>query len=212
MQGAVLAIVLVGATACARVPGVYVYESHNQVNSSGQQAFSAVRYVASIWSAKVVPTVRKQAVPATTLLPAVTADPTAASKKYGHQAGIDGQYSFLVSGSGTVTAVGTDEPTGPITVALTSGGKPLTVQIDTGPVFAGTALRDSMSFIGFNDFTNQIDYANVAVQLNNKVRTSVVAGLDRGSLTGKHVTFAGAFTQLPGATPLIVPTELKVVP
>lgn len=206
MHAAVLAMVLAGMSACARVPGIYVYEGHNAVSRSGQQVFDPAAYVNSIWSSKVLPTVRREAVPGGTLLAAIAANPTTASTRYGHQAGVDGQYSFLIDGSGTVTTVDTSEPTGPITVRV--GGA--TVQIATGPVFAGTALRDAMSFISFNDFTNQIDYANVATQLNDKVRSTVVAGLDRASLKGKHVTFAGAFTLLPGATPLVVPTELKV--
>ena len=209
---AVVAVTLIvaGASACARVPGVYVFESDNVVAASGQQAFNPVSYVNSIWSAKVLPTVRTQAVPASTLLPALAANATAASARYGHQAGINGQYAFLISGSGTVTAVGTTQPTGPVTVTIGSGAQAVTVQIATGPVFAGTALRDALTFIDFNDFTNQIDYANVATQLNDKVRGTVVNGLDRASLPGKQVSFAGAFTLLPGATPLVVPTELKV--
>jgi predicted lipoprotein len=91
-----------------------------------------------------------------------------------------------------------------------AGGKPLTVAIATGPVIAGTAIRDAVGFISFGDFTNQIEYANVANEINARVKTDVIAKADVKGATGKKVTFAGAFSNLPGGSILVVPTELEV--
>ena len=79
----------------------------------------------------------------------------------------------------------------------------------TGPVIAGTALRDGVKFIHFSDFTNQLDYADVATELNNKVKSEVLAGVDAKSLVGKKVDFAGAFSLVAPGSVLVVPTPAR---
>jgi predicted lipoprotein len=108
-----------------------------------------------------------------------------------------------------VTAVDATAPTGPVTVAL-AGDPGKTVTLVTGPVIAGTAIRDAVGFIQFGQFTNQIDYADVATQLNNRVKSDVSAKLDKASLTGKTITFEGAFSLLTPAAISVVPTKVQV--
>jgi predicted lipoprotein len=193
---------------CARVPGIYVYENA-EAASRADQKFDAVAYVDDIWSSRVVPTVQEKAVDAPTLLAALKSDPAGTGPKYGRQAAADGPYSYLIKGTGTVTKV-SDAPTGPVTVEIDTGSGRQDISIATGPVIAGTALRDAVGFIDFSQFTNQLDYADVATQLNDKVKSEVVGKVDKASLVGKQVTFAGAFTALgPGAV-LVVPTQLEV--
>jgi predicted lipoprotein len=96
-----------------------------------------------------------------------------------------------------------------VTVTLTDAGDK-TVTLVTGPVIAGTAIRDAVGFIDFSQFTNQIDYANVSTELNNHVKTDVVAELDRAALTGKAVTFEGAFSLLTPTVISVVPTKVQV--
>jgi predicted lipoprotein len=212
--GAVAGLVLVAMlAACARVPGVYVYESDRSrgTAASGTRTTDAKTYVAGAWSSKIVPTVHDKAVEVTTVAAAIAKDPEAAGRQYGHQAGNGSPYAFMVKGSGTVTKVDTSAPTGPLTVEVPqAGGKPLTVTIATGPVIAGTAVRDAVGFISFGDFTNQIEYANVANQINNRVKTEVVAKIDRAAVTGKKITFYGAFSALTPGNIFLVPTELQV--
>ena len=114
----------------------------------------------------------------------------------------------------TVTKVDTEAVTGPVTVEVpgAAGAKAVTLNIATGPVIAGTALRDGVGFIAFGDFTNQIAYADVANQINARVKTDVIAKVDVGALTGKKVTFHGAFSQLAPGQIFLVPTELAVAP
>ena len=209
-------VVAVGAsaTACSRVPGVYTYVPAGQekaAGAGGSATFDAKTYVAGIWQSKVVPTVEKDAVPVAELLPALDADQAAASKKYGNQAGTGSPYAFLVKGSGTVTAVDEEAPTHPLTVKVDGlTGKAANVQVVTGPVIAGTALRDAVKFIKFGDFTNQLDYADAATQLNNKVKTDVLAKVKAKDLVGKKISFSGAFSLVAPGVVLIVPTQLAV--
>jgi predicted lipoprotein len=133
--GAVAGLVLVAMlAACARVPGVYVYESDRSrgTAASGARTTDAKTYVAGAWSSKIVPTVHDKAVEVTTVAAAIAKDPEAAGRQYGHQAGNGSPYAFMVKGSGTVTKVDTSAPTGPMTVEVPQAGKPLTVTIATG--------------------------------------------------------------------------------
>ncbi|WP_432989510.1 DUF2291 family protein [Dactylosporangium sp. CA-233914] len=207
-------LVLLGLSACARMPGVYVYEPQPAGGkTNGASAFDAKVYVDGIWASKIVPTVHEHAVDITTVAAAVAQDVNAAGKQYGHQAGTGSPYAFLVKGSGTVAKVDTSAPTGPVTVEIArDGGQPLTLYVATGPVIAGTAIRDGVGFISFGDFTNQIAYADVANQINNRVKTDVVAKVDRAGLTGKTITFYGAFSALAPGQIMVVPTELQVAP
>lgn len=201
-------------SACSRVPGVYVYESEGSQAAGGAAAFDPKTYVDGIWASKVVPTVHDNAVDVTTLAAAIAADPAAAGKQYGHQAGTGSPFAYLATGTGTVTKVDTEAVTGPVTVEVpgAAGAKAVTLNIATGPVIAGTALRDGVGFIAFGDFTNQIAYADVANQLNARVKTDVIAKVDVKALTGKKVTFHGAFSQLAPGQIFLVPTELAVAP
>jgi predicted lipoprotein len=214
LQGAVAGVLFVMAlSACARVPGVYVYEKSGGANAGAATPADAKSYVAANWAKKIVPTVHDKAVEITTVAAAIAKDPDAAGKQYGHQAGTGSPYAFMVKGSGTVTKIDTAAPTGPMTVEVPqAGGSPLTITVATGPVIAGTAIRDAVGFIAFGDFTNQIAYANVANEINHKVKTDVLAKVDRAALTGKKISFYGAFSALGPGQIFLVPTELEVAP
>lgn len=210
------AALLLAATltaACAKVPGVYVYEKDGQGPAAPADGTDPKTFVAANWSSKIVPTVHDKAVDVTTVAAAIAKDPEAAGKQYGHQAGTGSPYAYMVKGTGTVTDTDTSVPTGPVTVEVAqAGGKPVKVTIATGPVIAGTAIRDGVGFIAFGDFTNQIDYAEVANQINAKVKTEVIAKVDLTALKGKKVEFYGAFSALAPGTIFLVPTELTVTP
>jgi predicted lipoprotein len=212
LRAAVGLVLLLSLAACAKVPGVYSYESDKSGSAAGgAKAFDAKTYVDGVWASKIVPTVQSKAVDVTTVAAAIAQDPEAAGKQYGHQAGTGSPFAYLVKGTGTVTKVDTSVPTGPMTVEVPrTGGKPLTVTIATGPVIAGTALRDGVGFIAFGDFTNQIAYADVANKLNDRAKTDVIAHVDLKTITGKKVTFAGAFSALAPGTIFLVPASLEV--
>ncbi|WP_250031091.1 DUF2291 domain-containing protein [Paractinoplanes maris] len=212
LLAAVTAATLAAAVAaCSKVPGVYVYEKDGE-SAAAASATDPKTYVDDNWTQKIVPTVHDNAVDVATVAAAIADDPAAAGKKYGNQTGTGSPFAFMVKGSGTVTEVDTSVPTGPVTVEVpVAGGKPVKVTIATGPVIAGTAIRDAVKFIAFGDFTNQIDYAEVANQINDRVRTDVIAKAgDKEALKGKKVDFYGAFSSLAPGTIFLVPTELAV--
>jgi len=211
-RAAGFALVAALMAGCSKVPGVYVYEKDGQAAAAKAGGGADPKaYVAENWAAKIVPTVHAKAVDVTTVAAAIAKDPAAAGKQYGHQSGTGSPFAYLVKGEGTVTDLDTSVPTGPMTVEIDQkGGKPLKVSIATGPVIAGTAIRDAVGFIGFGDFTNQIDYAEVANQINLKAKSEVLAKVDLRSIKGRTVAFYGAFSALSPGTMFVVPTELSV--
>jgi predicted lipoprotein len=193
-------------TGCS-APGLWVFESAGTAPTTGAGAkVDPAAYADSIWASKVVPTVSEKAVDAATLLPAIAKDPAAAGSTYGIASTSGGSPTYMVKGAGKVVKVDTADPHGPVTVDLGSG---LKVQIATGPVITGTAIRDAMG-IGFGEFANQIAYQNVGTALNNKSKTEVIAQLDLKSLEGKTLTFEGAFSASSVDEVLVVPTKLTV--
>ena len=206
-RAAGFALVAALMAGCSKVPGVYVYEKDGQAAAAKPGAADPKQYVADTWSAKIVPTVHDKAFDVATVAAAVAKDPAAAGKQYGHQSGTGSPFAYMVKGTGTVTGIDTSVPTGPMTVEVGT----TKVTIATGPVIAGTAIRDAVG-LSFGDFTNQIDYANVANQINLKVKSDVLAKVDLATIKGKRIDFYGAFSALGPGTIFLVPTELTVAP
>ena len=62
-----------------------------------------------------------------------------------------------------------------------------------GPAMRGTAIRDALDFVSFNDFTNQIDFARFGKAFNPTVNRTVLEKLPRDNLIGRKVTVIGAY-------------------
>jgi predicted lipoprotein len=153
---------------------------------------------------KLVPEIEKNATDVTVLLPALESDQEAASQKYGRRQG-QSPYNFPVRGEGVA---GTPE-SGILPIEV-KGLKKGTVSMQIGPAINGTALRDVASFIKFDQFVNQVDYADAATALNNEVKTKVLKGVDPASIEGKNVSFVGAFTLLTPSAVTVTPVKLEV--
>jgi predicted lipoprotein len=208
-----LALALAGVvvTACTVKPIGWQPSAGTGSGANGGGVFDAKAYVTSIWSSQVLPTFDAKSVDAATLIAALAADPAAAEKKYGNQAADNGPYSFMVKGSGKVLEAGADG----LAVDLAPPDGKADVTINVGPVILGTALRDAVGFIKFNDFTNQIDYAQVSTEMKNEVKSTVLASFNATGAVGKTVDFEGAFaltdtTSMTAASIVIVPVRLSV--
>jgi predicted lipoprotein len=197
-----IGVALIAALAACSVPGLWTYDDGSTDAGSSATGFDAD----AAWNQQVLPAIAAKGVDAPELLAAIEKDSAAAAKEHGVVAAEGGSPTFAIKGSGKVTKVDTEQPTGPVTVDV-GGGK--TVQIVTGPVILGTALRD-IAGITFGDFTNQLDYQSAGTALNNKSKTDVIAPIDKATLEGKTLEFQGAFTLLTPTQIQVIPTELKV--
>jgi predicted lipoprotein len=202
--GGVVALGLVAAMAATTTT---VSASDPGAGAAGGSTFDAVEYAEERYAGEVVPTIQENAVPITDLLPEIIEDPESAGEQYGHRSGATSPYAYPTSGEGIAEAV-----TGTL-LPLTIEGLPddVRVMIQIGPAINGTALRDATGLVDFNDFLNQIEYANAATELNNKVKSDVLADFDVAAAEGRTVRFVGAFAY--GSNPAVLqitPVELEV--
>jgi predicted lipoprotein len=168
---------------------------------------AAAKFVDPIWTDKVLPTIQEKAQDIAKILPEIRADPESAGQKYGRREATN-PYNYMVKGTGKVTEVHNQSQAGTATVEIPELSEKVSLQI--GPVVRGTALRDATGVVSFNQFSNQLDYADVSKEMNLRALKAAFANLDPASLAGKTVTFFGAFTFDPHSKSLILITPVKI--
>ncbi len=160
---------------------------------NGEAVADPAAYVDSIWKTKLAAAIEREAVEARAILDAA---PDEAVRRYGRRAA-NGPAYFVVRGEGVVTEVDTRSRVGlaMVDVAPFDGRADVSVQI--GPVLRGTSLRDATGVVRFTDFVNQLQFADVGNELNQRVLKGVLAGLNAASLKGRVVEFAGTVEAAP---------------
>lgn len=161
---------------------------------------SPARYVDGMWDSKLLPAILSSAVDARTLLDALGKSPADAVSRYGHREA-NGPAYFQVKGRGVVTSIDRHSRVGLALVDIPPLDHQPEVSIQIGPVLRGTALRDATGLIRFTDFVNQLQFADVANELNDRVLKTVLSAVDPAALKGKTVSFAGVAAADPNAAP-----------
>lgn len=202
-----VALQLLAAASLMSVASCKIVAISDQLKIDGQ-GFDATRYADQIWASKVLPHFAASAEPMGEVLAAIAADLGSAGEKYGYRAATEGSpWTFIVAGSGTITKKNTQSRAGTMTVSVDGMGSGATIQI--GPVVKGNAIRDSLPFVSFKDFTNQLQFADVGKALTALALAAI--GADAAALTeGQKVSFTGAMSLNRGSDKiLITPVSLK---
>jgi predicted lipoprotein len=174
-------------------------------------AFDPDKLVAEMWEAKIVPYLEKRAAPLPQVLAATLANPDEAGRKYGYKARQgNAPWTFIASIDGVIVAEETKSRAGYVDVDVDGDAK-ADVRVSIGPSIRGTALRDSLDFMDFNAFKNQIEWAQFGKSFNSYVNGALLEKLPREGLTGKTLKATGAYP-LPaeGQLPLLVPATIAV--
>jgi predicted lipoprotein len=179
---------------------------------NGAASFDPDKMVASMWTTKVIPYFEQKAGPFVEVLGLAAKSPDEAGAKYGYRAKSDGTpWTLMVKIEGTIVAANTESRAATIGVDATGQGKTdATVQI--GPAIFGTSIRDALSFVSFNDFTNQIDFARFGKSFNAYVDSNTLEKLPRQDLVGRKVSAIGAFALGSGDPPQVTPVEITIGP
>ncbi len=167
-------------------------------------AFDPTAYVAKVWTPKEVENFKAKAIDLATLLPAIEADPNKAGQTYGRGGGEGNPWSYEVKGEGKITAVDFESRHGLMTVEIATKEGPRLVDLQMGPVIFGTALRDSLPFVHFGDFVNQIQFAQVSRAFNDRATKDLRRAFDPKAVVGKTIKFYGAATQGSAGTKMSV--------
>lgn len=169
--------------------------------------FSAAEYAKTKWDKEILPAILDNANDLVEVSTAIQADPAAASKKFG-----------VVEGSSapvyTVTFTGVADAAAGGLMPVTVPGMPegVGIRVQMGPAINGTAIRDASGTVHFPQFTNQIEYQDVGSELNNIIKTTVLADVKADTLAGKTVTMTGSFQWINPTSYLITPVKIEVAP
>lgn len=191
----------------------WTVKSLDDVNATsavaGSENLDPAKYVAAIWETKLLPTVAKSAVEMSALLQQLRDDRRKTVARYGNVASLGGAPAFLVKGSGRVVSIDTDSLISTAGIAFGDGVKP-DIRMQIGPILSGTDVRDALKFINFNQFLNQVQYEEVSVEINSRIRHDVLADVDPAKLKGQNVEFTGAFSYSDPRNITVMPVTLDV--
>lgn len=174
-----------------------------------KEGFSASRYVDGIWESEFLPTLQEEAVEITELLGEIDTDEEATIEQYGNRTST-GAYSFMVRGEAQLVGVDRESRVGLGELDLPPYDGEPDVFLAIGPVLRGNALRDAIGFIAFNDFTNQVEFAQVSDALTERADQEVLQPIDIDSMVGETIRFLGAFTLEDRDEIVIMPVQLEI--
>lgn len=176
-------------------------------------AFNPDKMVEDIWTSKVIPYLQQKAGPFAEVHALAKTDQAAAGAKYGNpKKQANSPWTFAVRVEGKIVAANTQSRAGTIDIDVDGDGK-ADARIQIGPAMRGTALRDSLDFVQFNDFTNQIDFAQFGKAFNAHADKTVLSKLPRDGLEGRTAKVLGAYTIEGGQDlPLVTPAEAEIGP
>jgi predicted lipoprotein len=191
------------------------------------EAFDPVSYVNSIWDSRLIPGFNDKSVDLSKVLSEIKVDSNgttpkedliAVTNKYGLIT-VGESHVYEVTGSGKIVSVNTETSLGTVEIALDGYQGPVKVLLYVGTRIPSdeTSVRDAVGFITFGDFKEQTEYGKVASEINKRVLSQVLGGIDKNSLMGKTISFMGAFNirtfnliQIDVKEIRIVPVEIKL--
>jgi predicted lipoprotein len=175
--------------------------------------FNPDEKAASMWASKVVPYFAKKAGPFLQVRDLAAKTPDEAGAKFGYRSKADdAPWTLMVRIDGVIVSANTESRAATLSLDASGQGKTDAI-VQIGPAIRGTAIRDALDFVSFNDFTNQIDFAQFGKALNTHVDHETLAKMPRDSLVGRKVSVLGAYPFVSAAdTPLVTPVEITIGP
>ena len=179
--------------------------------SAGDSTFDPAKYAAEIWEPVVLPRVESLAVDYHTLVAELRSDEAGTSRKYGYVLNEErNRYNFAVKGTVKLLSIDTSSQIGTVSLDLAPFDGKADCLLIIGPVFRGSALRDIQNTFTLNDFGNQVEFARLARELNNKVSELVLKDMDLSRHIGAEAELLGVFTyDGPGSVIEITPVRLS---
>ncbi|MBZ9768896.1 DUF2291 family protein [Mesorhizobium sp. CA6] len=182
-------------------------------DSANSTVFNPDKMVEDIWVSKVIPYLQQKAGPFAEVHALAKTDQVAAGARYGNaKKQANSPWTFAVRVEGKIVAANTQSRAATIDVDVDGDGK-ADARVQIGPAMRGTALRDSLDFVQFNDFTNQIDFAQFGKAFNAHADKTVLSKLPRDTLEGRTAKVLGAYTiESSQNLPLVTPAEAEIGP
>ncbi|MGN7774206.1 DUF2291 family protein [Phyllobacterium sp. 22552] len=182
-----------------------------EATAAANGGFNPDQQVAGIWDTKVISFLEKRAGTFQEVSALSATDLNAAAAAYGHKEKEgSAPWTFAAKVSGFIIKAETKSRAAYLDTDVNSDGK-ADVRIQIGPVIKGTALRDSLDFVNFNEFKNQIQWAEFGKAFNTHVNKLTLEKLPREGLEGKKIEALGAYP-LPstGQPALFTPATIAI--
>lgn len=174
--------------------------------------FNPDKMVLDIWDSKVIPYLTAKAGDFKAVRDLEISDLNAAGAKYGYKEKVgNSPWTFVISIEGRVISSNTESRAATIDIDGDGDGK-ADAAVQIGPAIRGTALRDSLDFVSFNQFINQIDFAQFGKSFNVHANKTFLAKIPRDNLNGSMAKLIGTYQNgvSPGL-PLITPASLEIL-
>jgi len=205
---AISAVMLASALALG---GCKFVKTEDEKKAAEANAFNPDKLVADIWDSKVLPYLDERAGPFAEVSALAASNLDQAAEKYGHKEKQgSAPWTFAAKVDGVIVAEETKSRAAYVDVDVNADGK-ADVRVSIGPAIRGTAIRDSLKFVNFNEFKNQIEWAQFGKSFNTHANKTLLEKLPREGLTGKKLTATGAYP-LPakGQLPQFVPVTITI--
>lgn len=196
-------------TGCKLFTVVKITKSSTVGNQFNTNNFDANAYVKKVWNSQAMPELQKKAIDLGQLLNDANGNLDSVGKEYGITTDSLNSYNFIVKGTLTVNKVDTQLRAGTLECTLPGYSGKTAILLQIGPMYTSSSLRDSLSFVKFEDFQNQVVFDSVSDAFNAYIYNNVVSKVDVNNLQGKTVTFLGTFTANDPSTVSITPAELN---
>ena len=205
--GSVIAVVLL----CYAFLSATIVKEGQEATLTGEVVFNPTAEATKFWNEKSQEYFESNAVDLVTLLYESNGDLKSVATKYGHYSmGDKGELSFIVKGSATVDLVKNKLRAGYLGLKVDGMDDKFKLRLQIGPVFKGSAVRDSISLISYKDYKNQIEWAQVSVAFHDLISKQILAPIDMNNVANKTVEFIGCFTVARQGLIQITPVKLIV--
>jgi predicted lipoprotein len=170
--------------------------SQDRFSFTGANArFNTKEYADEIWDTVVIPRVQGMSEDYKTLVSMLELDEEETSKNYGYRLIEEGNhYNFAVKGTVKLLAIDTSSLNGAASLDFAPFDGAEDCRMSIGPVLRGSTLRDIQNTLSLNDFGNQVEFARLATELNNKVKERVLRDIDFAQAAGREADITGVFT------------------
>ncbi|WP_183041002.1 DUF2291 family protein [Salipaludibacillus neizhouensis] len=160
-------------------------------SGSGSGDFSADEYVEASWESEVLPFMDEQKNELTDVLQQFSESDL---ETVGEEIGLtDGRnWHFIVTGKAEVLTIDTESRKGNSELDIEPYDGTADVVLQLGPVVDGYAIRDVLTYIKFDDFSNQIEWSQLAAGYNTKTYETNLEGLELEE--GAEISLTGVLT------------------
>jgi predicted lipoprotein len=176
----------------------------------GKVAFDADAEIESIWSTKVFPELLGKAVSLSDLYQDAKGDYANVSDRGRYTMGDSGELNFTIKGTAVITEAQVDKKAGYVVLEVKGIPAEQQIRLQVGPLFKGTALRDNLTCISYDQYKNQVQWASISQALHNQVLAKVLKGIDFKTMIGKEIGFVGCMTITTDGILNITPVQLEV--